>query len=245
LELSKGGGGSTEGAGCVEELAGACAGAKEGAAGGDGADEDDVGEGGGGFGEIAAGEGGVGGGCEGEQTVEEAVDPGGAAAAGGCELAGQTEGEKGGEGARAHGGEVAETAGEGAMADGLGGVPVEAEVAAGDGKVGGDGDFFSGTRAEEGAVVADAEADGAGGADGAGADLGDEGQFTAGIAGGTRGRRWLEAHGLRIGYEGRERNFRAEAVFFLEPVPGVGRSRFCPNAGAERILGTVFVDPRG
>jgi hypothetical protein len=47
------------------------------------------------------------------------------------------------------------------MADGFGLMPVEAEVAAGDGEVGGDGEFFAGTRAEQGAVVADAESQGA------------------------------------------------------------------------------------
>ena len=43
------------------------------------------------------------------------------------------------------------------MADGLWGVPAEAEVAAFDGEIGGDGEFVTGTRAEQGAVVADAQ----------------------------------------------------------------------------------------
>jgi hypothetical protein len=45
------------------------------------------------------------------------------------------------------------------MADGLGRMPVEAKVAAGDGEVGGDGQFFAGTRTDQGAVVADAQAE--------------------------------------------------------------------------------------
>jgi hypothetical protein len=40
-------------------------------------------------------------------------------------------------------------------------VPVEAEVAAGDGEVGGDGQFFATAWAEQSAVVADSEAQGA------------------------------------------------------------------------------------
>ena len=43
------------------------------------------------------------------------------------------------------------------MADGFGRVPVEAKVAAGDGKVGGDGELFAGSVTKEGTVVADAE----------------------------------------------------------------------------------------
>jgi hypothetical protein len=50
------------------------------------------------------------------------------------------------------------------MTDGFGWVPVELEVLALDGEVGGDGEFFAGTRAEEGAVVAYAEADAVAGA---------------------------------------------------------------------------------
>ena len=46
------------------------------------------------------------------------------------------------------------------MAYGFGGVPVEAEVAAGDGEVGGDGQLLAGTGTNQGAVVADAEAQG-------------------------------------------------------------------------------------
>ncbi len=43
------------------------------------------------------------------------------------------------------------------MADGFGRVPVEVEVAAGDGEIGGDGQLFAGSGTKEGAVIADAE----------------------------------------------------------------------------------------
>jgi len=68
-----------------------------------------------------------------------------------------------GDGASAHGGQIAESAGKGAMADGFGRVPVEAEVPAGDGEIGGDGELFIGSRTKQGAVVADAEAQFGGG----------------------------------------------------------------------------------
>jgi len=44
------------------------------------------------------------------------------------------------------------------MADGFGRVQVELEVAARDGEVGGDGEFFAGAEAKQSAVVADAKA---------------------------------------------------------------------------------------
>jgi len=43
------------------------------------------------------------------------------------------------------------------MADGLGSLPIEAKMAAGDGKIGGHGKLFAGADAEQRAVVADAE----------------------------------------------------------------------------------------
>ena len=73
------------------------------------------------------------------------------------EILGQSQRQKRGDGACAHGGQVAESAGQSAMADGFGRVPVEAEVAAGDREVGGDGELFAGSETKEGAVVADAE----------------------------------------------------------------------------------------
>jgi hypothetical protein len=69
------------------------------------------------------------------------------------------------------------------MADGLGRVPVEAEMAAGDGEVGGDGQFFTAPWTEKGAVIADAEPKRcAGRLAGSGADVADQVQF-AGIGG--------------------------------------------------------------
>lgn len=67
------------------------------------------------------------------------------------------------------------------MADGVGGVEVAAEVTVFQGEVGGDEEVVAGGRAEDGAVVADAEGDGSGGGEGEGAaDLGDEGQLAGG-----------------------------------------------------------------
>ena len=43
------------------------------------------------------------------------------------------------------------------MADGLGRVPIEAEVAAVDGEIGSDGQLFAGAKAEQGAVVTNAQ----------------------------------------------------------------------------------------
>jgi hypothetical protein len=72
-------------------------------------------------------------------------------------------------------------------------VPVEAEVATGDGEVGGDGQFFAGTGGKEGAVVADAEAEAAQrGAGGAAANLLKESEFA--LAGGGSGIGFLAAH---------------------------------------------------
>ncbi len=76
-----------------------------------------------------------------------------------CEFAGQAKGKKGGQRACAHCGQVAESAGEGAMTNGFRRMPIEPEVAAGDGEVGGDGQLLAWAEAEQGAVVADAEAE--------------------------------------------------------------------------------------
>ena len=84
-------------------------------------------------------------------------NPGGLAAGSYGKLAGQAKGKKSGDRTGAHGGQVAESPGQSPMADDRR-VPVEAEVAAGDGEVGGDGQFFAWTRAKQGAIVADAEA---------------------------------------------------------------------------------------
>ncbi len=89
---------------------------------------------------------------EGEEAVEEGVEPGAVA----CDRFGDGEREEASEGGCAHGGEVAEASGEGAVADGLGGVPVAAEVAAFEGEVGGDEEVVVRGRGKDGAVVADA-----------------------------------------------------------------------------------------
>ena len=77
----------------------------------------------------------------------------------------------------------------------------------GDGEVGGDGEFFAGTRAEQGAVVADAEAQEArGGLCRAAADLAEQGQFpTLAFAqgDGLPGSHLLPgSHSMRIGQTG-------------------------------------------
>ena len=84
------------------------------------------------------------------------------------------------------------------MADGFGRVPVEAEVTAGDGEVGGDGQFLAGARAEQGAVVADAQAQGAQGSlRRAAANMAEQGQFAwLGI---TQGMGRPGSHSLSIG----------------------------------------------
>jgi hypothetical protein len=177
-ELAELGGGSAEGVGDVEEIAGMRAVAAKGAAGGDGAEENDVGqdEVRGGFAGIAAGEGDFAEPGEGEEAVEEGVEP---ALVAGYGLW-QGEREERGEGTGTHGGEVGEPAGEGAMADASGGVEVAAEVAAFEGEVGGDDDFMAAGDAEDGAVVADAERDGAAASAGVLPDALDERELAGG-----------------------------------------------------------------
>ena len=115
---------------------------------------------------------------EGEQAVEKAVEPAGVARGG----YGESEGEKCRERSGSHGGEIGEAAGQGAVADGGWRVPGAAKVAAFEGEVGGDEEFVTGRRGENGAVVADAEADGAGGR-GAGTDALDEEKLAGGFWG--------------------------------------------------------------
>ena len=62
------------------------------------------------------------------------------------------------------------------MANRLGRMTIQEEMAAGDGEVGSDGQFLSGTRTKQRAVVADAEAD-AGGLHGPAANLAEKGQL--------------------------------------------------------------------
>jgi len=176
--VGQGCGRSAQRAGDVEVIAGTGSGAQEGFASGNGADQDDVGEGDGGFGQVTSGERDAGAFRESQQAVVKAGHPRDAAAAGAGEGGRQAEGDEGGEGARAHGGQIAEPAGQCTVADRLGPVPVEAEVAAVNIEVGGDGDFFAGPGAQQGAIVADAEHDWAAGA-GAAADLPQEFDFLA------------------------------------------------------------------
>ena len=150
--------GAAEGAGAVEEVAGMGAKAAERAACGGGTDEDDVGEDDVGrrLRGVTAGERDVVGGGEGEEAVEKTIEP--------ARVAGDGfrhgEGEECGEGLGSHGGEIAEAAGQGAMADGGWAMPVAAKVAIFEGEVGGDEQLVAVGWFEDGAVVADAEADG-------------------------------------------------------------------------------------
>jgi len=93
------------------------------------------------------------------KAIEEAADPGAAFCRGG-QAGGEGEGEKSGERRSAHGGKVAEAAGQRVVADGFGRMEVEEEVADFEGKVGGDEDVGVLWRAEDGAVIADAELEG-------------------------------------------------------------------------------------
>lgn len=144
------GGGSAEFAADVDAISGASAGAEDGAAFGDGAEDDDVGEDSvGGFGGVAAGERGAMFLGERDQAASEASDPGLGKAAR------QGKREKDGDGISAHGGDVAEAAGEAAMADRFGGMPVAAEVDAFEGEVGSDQRVQVRRQAKHGAVVSD------------------------------------------------------------------------------------------
>ena len=182
-------------------MARAGGGAEQGLSAGNRADEDDIGDGDGRLREVAAGQRGFVGGGQGEQTVEEALDPGGFSARGYCQLARQAKGKKGCDGTGAHGGQVAEATRQNPMGDGFRLLPVEAEVAAGDGEVGCDGDFLATARAKQGAVVADAKAQHAqGGLRRTAADVAEQGQFTR--LGFADGMGWLGWHFLRIGQMG-------------------------------------------
>ena len=75
MQAGQGGGGSAQGAGYVEQVAGAGAGAEQGFAAGNRADENDIGDGDGRLGEVAASQRGFVGLGEGEQAVKEAGKP--------------------------------------------------------------------------------------------------------------------------------------------------------------------------
>jgi hypothetical protein len=82
-EADEGGGGSAEGASDIKEMAGAGGGAEQGFSLGNPADEEDIRDGDGRLGQVAAGQRGLVSGGEGEQAVEEGLDPGSAAGWGG------------------------------------------------------------------------------------------------------------------------------------------------------------------
>ncbi len=105
-EAREGSGGSAKGAGDVEQVAGACAGAEQAFTTRNAANEDDIGYGDGGLREISAGKRSLVSGGQGKQAVEEALDPGWAAGRRRGQLAWQTQGKKGGNGAGTHSGQV-------------------------------------------------------------------------------------------------------------------------------------------
>ncbi len=95
---------------------------------------------------------------EGVEAGEEASEP--FAVSGSCEdLGRKRKREKGGERRGAHGGEVAEAASEDAMADGFGRMEAAERVATFEGEIRGHEHVVAARRAEDGAVVADAEDD--------------------------------------------------------------------------------------
>jgi hypothetical protein len=79
-EAGKGCGGSAEGAGYIEQVTGAGAGAKQGFSAEERADKNDVGQGDGRLREVAAGQRDFVGRGQGEQASEEALEPGRSAA---------------------------------------------------------------------------------------------------------------------------------------------------------------------
>jgi len=169
------------------------------------------------------------GGCElrgeGAKAGEEAVDPY-ATLPGREHLCGKGEGEECGEGARTHGGEVAEAAGERAVADGSGGWRSRRKVAAFEGEVGGDEELVAAGRAEDGAVVADAEDEvgrGAGGGEcTSGADALDQGQFAQMFAHGEAKDTVVEGQTVaKSGAEYREkREWRRAILAEIVQLPG-------------------------
>jgi hypothetical protein len=171
--------GSSESARDVEDVSGMRSGAAEGAPGGGGADEDDVGEDevGGGLGGVATGEDGFVLKGEGAETGEEAFDPA-TTALRPEHRGGEGEREEGGEGNGSHGSEVAQATGEAAMADGGGWVEVAAKVAVFEGEVGGDEDLVTSRGTKDGTIVADAEGEGLAAAGEGAVYLLDELEFT-------------------------------------------------------------------
>src|SRR6185437_13624358 len=90
-------------------------------------------------------------------------------------------------------------------ADRFGRVPLELKMAAINGEIGGDGQLFAGTHAEQGAVVADAEAYfRLNGLSGASANPADDIDLSKGRGGEGSANRAAERHVLRIGQSGTE-----------------------------------------
>ena len=162
LHCGKLGGRATQFAGDVERVAGAGRAAAQGATGGGRADQHDVCQHqfAGRLGGVAAGQ------RDGvlvrqtAQAGEESLDPARPARLASISR-GQREREEGRQRTRAHGGQIAKAARQRPVADRLRRMPVAAEVAAFEGEVGGDEEFVASGRAQDGAVVADAEGDAA------------------------------------------------------------------------------------
>ena len=110
-QLGEGGGGSAKRSSHIKEMARPGCGAEQGSSMWNSADEDDIGDGDGRLGEVAAGERDFVGCGEGEQAVEEGLNPCGTAATWDGELPGHSEREKSGDGTSAHGGQVAQSPG--------------------------------------------------------------------------------------------------------------------------------------
>jgi len=200
-QAGKSGGGSAQCAGYVEQVADTRAGAQQGFSAGNCAGEHNVGHGDGRFGQVTASERGLAGLGQGQQTVEKPLHPGALTALSRGQLARQSQGKKGCNRPSTHGGQVAQSACQGTMADGFRRVPVKSEVAAGNGQIGGDGQFLAGAGAEQGAVVANAQAQPtAGRLRRAAADLAEQGKFAS--FAGTSGFVPFRLHPLRIGQIG-------------------------------------------
>jgi hypothetical protein len=157
-EAGKTGGGAAESAGNVQQVARLCAGAKQRAATGNGADEDNVGHGYRRFGQVAASQRRLVKLGQGQQAIEESLNPGGIAGRRNGQLARQAQGKKGCYGTRAHGRQVAQAARQSPVANNFRLVPVEAEVAAGNRQICRHGQFLATARGQQCAIVANAQA---------------------------------------------------------------------------------------
>jgi hypothetical protein len=162
----------------IEQIVRSRAGAEQGASARHGSNQDDVGHGNGGFGQVAAGQWSLPRHCQGQQPVEEALYPGSPARASHGQLSRHSQRKKGGHGTSAHGRQVAQAAGQCAMAHGLRLVPVQAEVAPGYRQIRRHSRLFTPARSQKGAIVADAQSNtSAGGATCPCANLVEEGKL--------------------------------------------------------------------